>query len=127
MLKLFLSMIGLTLHERAKNQFMKDRTPFQFEFIVQDIHSLEPTVKCMHVVDYGTGIMLHELAEEGYNARGGHSLRLLRRIKDLSDESFLNALKVMPSHLETVKKVEEMKKMKDKDKLYQKEVGTFCE
>lgn len=123
-MKLFLSMIGLTLHDRAMNQFMKDRDPFRFEFIVQDIRSLEPTVKCMHVVDYGTGLMLHELAEEGYST-GSNSLRLLRRIKDLSDESFLNALKVMPSHLETVRKVEEMNKNKEKDKLYKKEIGIY--
>jgi hypothetical protein len=124
MLKLFLSMIGLTLQERAKNQFLKDRTPFQFEFIVQDIHSLEPTVKCMHVVDYGTGIMLHELAEEGLST-GNNSLRLLRRINDLSDESFLSALKVMPSHLPTIKRVEEMKRKKDKDKLFKKEAEVY--
>ena len=115
-------MIGLTLQDRAMKQFMSDRTPFQFEFIVQDIHSLEPTVKSMHVVDYGTGVMLHELAEEGYST-GSNSLRLLHRIQDLSDESFQKALKVMPSHIKTVKKVEEINMIKGKDKLYRKEAG----
>lgn len=102
-------MIGLTLADRVMNQFMTDTSPFQFEFIVQDINSLEPTVKCMHVVDYGAGVMLHELAEEG-KANGRQSSRVLQRMEDLSDASFLQALKAMPSHAATVQKVEEINK-----------------
>ena len=38
MIKMFLAMIGLSLHEKSMNQFMKDRNPYQFEFIVQGIN-----------------------------------------------------------------------------------------
>mmetsp|Transcript_9515 Transcript_9515/g.17842 ORF Transcript_9515/g.17842 Transcript_9515/m.17842 type:complete len:990 (+) Transcript_9515:148-3117(+) len=115
MLKMFVGVIGLTLHDRAMNQFMNDESPFQFEFIVQDIASLEPTVKSMHVVDYGTGLMLHELAAEGH-ATGEISERLLQRIQELADKSFLDAYKVMPSHASTVQRVEEIwKKNKERE------------
>jgi hypothetical protein len=121
MLKLFIGMIGLTLHERTMTQFFKDRSPFEFEFIVQDITTLEPTVKSMHKVDYGTGLMLHEFAADGYSS-GGLSVRLLQRIEELSGESFMKALKVMPSHSATVKKVEEITNRKKKYKLLRKEI-----
>ena len=109
-------MIGLTLNDRAMTQFMKDAKPVNFEFIVQDIYSIEPTVKCMHVVDFGTGIMLQELAEEG-NSTGNLSQRFLHRIESMADDSFLRALKAMPSHTETADKVKLINEIRSRDKL----------
>ena len=76
----------------------------------------------MHVVNFGTGLMLNDLVEDGYNS-GSKSLRLLQRAQDFSDESFLSAEKAMPTHIETVKRVAKVKEKKNKDKYFRKEIG----
>jgi hypothetical protein len=56
---------------------------------------LEPKVKCMHIVDYGTGIMLQELAEN--KEHQGGDVRTIRRLRNLANEHFLGAEKTLPN------------------------------
>lgn len=73
----------------------------KFEFILQDVAYMEPKVKCMHIVDFGTGIMLQELAEN--KEHQGGDLRTIRRLRNLANEHFLGAEKTLPNYAPTQK------------------------
>ena len=98
---MFVGMVGLTLSPRIMNQFMHQENPFGFKFIEQDILSIEPTVKYMHIVDYGTGIMLQQLAKNA----GNETSEFFSRVNNLANESFLRAQRTMPLHADTAVKV----------------------
>ena len=72
----------------------------QFEFIMQDIAYLEPKVKCMHIVDFGTGIMLEEFADS--REKQGGDQRTIRRMRALANEHFAGAERMLPSHSPTM-------------------------
>ena len=77
------------------NDFMGDANPLTFEFLVQDIYSIEPTVKYMYSVDFGTGSMLNELADEE-QSKGNKPERSIRRLRGVAEEYFRRAMKAMP-------------------------------
>ena len=60
----------------------------------------------MHIVDFGTGIMLQELAEN--REKQGGDLRTVRRLRSLATEHFVGAEKALPNHSPTKEKKNKM-------------------
>jgi len=107
MLKKVLDMIGLKLKEKVMNEFMCDPDPYEFEFDVQDIASLEAKVKYMHIVDFGTGLMLQEMANN--RSTLGDDPKIIARLRSLANEHFLDAERAMPTHKETMERTAKIK------------------
>jgi hypothetical protein len=79
----------------------------QFEFVVADILSLEPIVKCMHIVSFGAGVNLQEQAE--LKASHGGDPRTIARLRTLASEAFSGAELMMPIHQETIIRAREVR------------------
>lgn len=72
--------------------------------MVEDIESLEPKVKYMHIIDFVSGVMLQEQA--ALRAAAGDDHRTITRLRELAGERFANAERTMPLHNETCKRSE---------------------
>jgi hypothetical protein len=70
--------------------------------MVEDIESLEPKVKYMHIVDYVSGVMLQDQAAS--RAAAGDDIRTITRLRHLAEERFSHAERAMPLHNETCKR-----------------------
>lgn len=75
--------------------------------MVEDIESLEPKVKYMHIVDFISGVMLQEQAERRQAA--GDDIRTIARLRQLAGERFQYAEKTMPLHNETCRRSDVIK------------------
>lgn len=75
--------------------------------MVEDIESLEPKVKYMHIVDYVSGVMLQEQADMRQAA--GDDVRTIARLRQLAGERFQYAERAMPLHNETCRRSDVIK------------------
>ena len=128
-------MINLKLKPRVLAQFIAERDPYKviiifllflfflpisnlilysilfksqkFEFMVEDIESLEPKVKYMHIVDFISGVMLQEQADSRQAA--GDDIRTIAILRQLAGERFQHAEKSMPLHNETCRRSDVIK------------------
>lgn len=105
----FIKMIGIRLKDITLQLFLKDKHPNQFEFFVEDIAGMEPIVKYMHIVDYGTGVMLQELADErelrnNYPDEPYTDVKTIARLRALASDHFFGAEISMPTHSDTLER-----------------------
>jgi hypothetical protein len=75
--------------------------------MVEDIESLEPKVKYMHIVDFVSGVMLQEQA--AIRAANGDDIRTITRLRHLAGERFSHAERTMPLHHETAQRSDVIK------------------
>ena len=66
---------------------------------MSDIEALIPRVKYMHIVDFGCGVMLQELAD--LKMASGGDPRIVKRLRRMAQQHFQEAEKLMPNHQET--------------------------
>lgn len=66
---------------------------------MSDIEALVPRVKYMHIVDFGSGVMLQELAD--LKVMTGADPRIVKRLRKMAQHHFQEAEKLMPNHEET--------------------------
>mmetsp|Transcript_22531 Transcript_22531/g.32926 ORF Transcript_22531/g.32926 Transcript_22531/m.32926 type:complete len:1011 (+) Transcript_22531:60-3092(+) len=95
----FLSVMCLSLKPTVLNQFLEEKSPYGFEFMVEDVERLEPRVKYMHIVDFISGVIMQEQAD--YRATQGGDPRTIARLRSLAGDYFSHAEKALPTHKET--------------------------
>ncbi|CAM9632019.1 unnamed protein product [Ectocarpus sp. 8 AP-2014] len=85
---------GVVLTEDTKAHFYAD-SPVGFEFMVSDIHEINPIVRYMHILDYGGGVMLSMQAQR-LMAEGKGNTRTVERLHGMAKQFFITAYRSLP-------------------------------
>ncbi|CAE7567187.1 unnamed protein product, partial [Symbiodinium microadriaticum] len=110
--ELFLSIMCIRLRSNVSAQFLRDKNPYGFEFVAEDIERIEPRVKYMHVVDYISGCLMQEKAEARAELRDADP-RIISRLRSMAGEHFRHAEKTLPLHRETCSRADVMKDLNE--------------
>ncbi|CAN0000068.1 unnamed protein product, partial [Ectocarpus sp. 4 AP-2014] len=92
-------MQAMVLTEDAKAHFYED-SPIGFEFMVSDIHEINPIVRYMHILDYGGGVMLSMQAQR-LKAEGKGNARTVERLNGMANQFFITAYRSLPDDSNT--------------------------
>jgi hypothetical protein len=80
--------------------------PHQYEFIVEDVCRLEARVKYMHIIDYGTAVMLQEIAD--IKATEDFPERTIKKLRSVACDYFHGAQRTFPTHQDTIDRIKEI-------------------
>ncbi|CAM9637008.1 unnamed protein product [Ectocarpus sp. 12 AP-2014] len=87
-------MQAMVLTEATKAHFYAD-SPVGFEFMVSDIHEINPIVRYMHILDYGGGVMLSMQAQRLIAEDKGDTRRV-ERLHGMAYQFFITADRSLP-------------------------------
>ena len=73
---------------------------------MEDICRLEPRVKYMHIIDYGTAVMLQEIAD--IKAKQDFPERTIKKLRSVACDYFRGAQRTFPTHQDTLNRIKEM-------------------
>ncbi|CAM9962933.1 unnamed protein product, partial [Ectocarpus fasciculatus] len=93
-------MQAMVLTEDTRNHFSAD-SPVDFEFMVSDIHEINPIVRYMHILDYGGGVMLSMQAQRLKAEGKGNVGRQVERLNGMANEKFITAYRSLPDDKDT--------------------------